>query len=608
MEEARYLWRVLLLDIKDGPVEGAQRHLHLGRLARRRGRRYAHGCRFARAVLRLVRLDLDVHDGVLGRDADALRLLMDAQVGDGGRLDEEVGLVAFVDGHVHNGVAGRQVEQAVADEGAVVHLVGEQDVAARPAAVDHQVAGLPRAVGALVGDELQIVEAVEPPVEVAPADPDQSVALDRLAPFVRRSELYLQLVASLVPEPQGQDAALVGGGGPALQLRLFDVGVVRAAEDDARDAYDAFGLHGAVVRRDAPDRDLHLLTRAVVAPVAVNQRVECLARDLDVALACDDAAAGVADLGLDDVTVVPVGMVAEGGCRVDLDLDGAVLADGRFALLDQLARAARGTVSPPPRRRRPAAPCAPPGKPFMAVPGVAVARAVEPVPIAPRVAGVRVLLPQNAVADGRVRDGRSEVVIGLDDGRQLLAEPGVGRTGLDRDFELGLPILLDAEGPPARVPLAANLDPVDPERRLGGKRELAVQPAEIVRARGALVDLVAARVVYRDFKLRVGHVPHDARLHLPGPHLELHRLLRTVDGPVGDDVGDQALLLRRWPVGPVVHSAPGDAAVCGGHEQVHVAVAVRLRSEHGHALLVGLERHLAAFVSTLAHLGVVRVP
>ena len=87
------------------------------------------------------------------------------------------------------------------EQGSVVDLVREEDVRVRALCVDQEVGDLTRLVGPLVGDDLEVVEAVEAPVEVAAADPDQSEALHDAPPRVGRFEGDLELAALLVPEP-----------------------------------------------------------------------------------------------------------------------------------------------------------------------------------------------------------------------------------------------------------------------------------------------------------------------------------------------------------------------------------------------------------------------
>ena len=77
---------------------------------------------------------------------------------------------------------------------------------------------------------------------------------------------------------------------------------------------------------------------AVVAAIDPGEDTKRLAGDEHFAVADDRAARLVDDLGLDLVAVILVGMGSLGERGIDLDLQRAIGADGRFALGDDFGR------------------------------------------------------------------------------------------------------------------------------------------------------------------------------------------------------------------------------------------------------------------------------
>ena len=109
-------------------------------------------------------------------------------------------------------------------------------------------------------------------------------------------------------------------------------------------------------------------------------------------------------------------------------------------------------------------------------------------------------------------DGRAEVVLRLDRGRDLLAQHHRLRRGLDVHLELGLLVLLDPERAAAHV---RDDDLVDPERRVRGQLELAVEAAERVGREVLGEDLLALGILDLDGERLAGEVG-GVRLVVPG--------------------------------------------------------------------------------------------
>ncbi len=131
--------------------------------------------------------------------------------------------------------------------------------------------------------------------------------------------------------------------------------------------------------------------------------------------------------------------------------------------------------------------------------------------------------------------GAAEVVVRLDGRRDLLAEHHRGRRGLDVHLELGLLVLLDAERAAAPV---GDEDLVDPQRRVGGQLERAVEAAEGVGLEILGEDLLPLGIVDLDGEGLAGEI-RGVGLVVAGvrdPELELDRPAGAIDRPVGDRV------------------------------------------------------------------------
>ena len=135
---------------------------------------------FARLVGLLAGLDVDVQHSFFRRNDDFLRLGVDAAVGHGQGLDEEVGHVLFHDADLaHDALAvepdhfGRQIN-------AVGRPGEQQNRAACAVGVDLHLHLVARGVFSLVGDQLQMVETELSTVEPAADDGEHVAALDRV--------------------------------------------------------------------------------------------------------------------------------------------------------------------------------------------------------------------------------------------------------------------------------------------------------------------------------------------------------------------------------------------------------------------------------------------
>ena len=468
MEERLGAGTHLVLDIRHGLVEGGQRHLPRCRLSVGVGHDDAHMSRFAGLILLLARRDGDVQQLVRRRNEQFALLGEDPSVANERRLGEEVRLTAFVYRDVDDRGAIRQVDEAVAPQQAVDYIVAEDHVCVGFRGVDHQVSGFARLVGAFVGDDLDLVEAMNAAVEFRAHDPHQGVALHLLAPGVLGHERDAILPGADRRETELEPAVGVGRGVPPFDLVLVDLSISRTAVFDPGHDDLAGRRHRRIVGRDRADLDIQVVAMPIPAAIGLDKRIEGLPRHNYRASAADGPAAYVAHVCFDRVAMIVVGVFGFGLRRVKLDFVLSVGAERDFALRDQLAqglaRAAGVGFAPgpssevvappapsgpstPPRsaEARETAPFSPPSEPWIRIPAAAVARPVEPVVLGGPPIGVVIRLAEDLVRCGSAGDGRPEVISRLDRRLQLFAHPGLGCRRLDDYLELGLPVFLDAE-------------------------------------------------------------------------------------------------------------------------------------------------------------------
>src|SRR5207248_1141360 len=142
--------------------------------------------------------------------------------------------------------------------------------------------------------------------------------------------------------------------------------------------------------------------------------------------------------------------------------------------------------------------------------------------------GLRVVVPVNAVANARLRDRPTEVVLRVDFRARLLTQAHAVSRRRDGDLELRLLVLLHAEAVAAvlrrLVALAGygDVDLVLAQRRLFRQRELAIDTAEGARRLRLVEDFLPVRIADND-----GNVPAGERLQITA--LPLEQQLAVVD-------------------------------------------------------------------------------
>ena len=293
---------------------------------------------------------------------------MDLAVGHARGFREKVRHVPVLDRDVDDRALLWHADETVGHQRAVVHVVAEEHPLPGTVAVEHDVGHLSRLVRALVRDQLEVVEPVEPAVELGSRDPHGSGPDHPRAPGVGRLERNLELARLLRAQRDLQVPVLVRLGCERLERLLRNRRVVLTGVDHARDDHLAFGLHRRVVRSQRPDPCEDLLPRRVVPAIRGHKGIELVAGSLHCAPTGDRASARVADFGLDTVDVVRIRVVPQSLRGVDTHIDGAVLADLGFALLHQLALrlVSRPPPWPPADALRP--PTVPPTEPVVVIP------------------------------------------------------------------------------------------------------------------------------------------------------------------------------------------------------------------------------------------------
>ncbi len=302
----------LALDVGDGLVVRRQGDLSCGGAALVIGEADGDLARLARLVLGFVGLDGHVEQLGLGRHQQLAGLHVQAAFAGHGGLDEEVGHLSGGDRHVHHRRAAGQVDHAVTAHHAADQVIAEEHPRVWGGSVDQQVGGVARAVDALVGDHLEFVEAVSLALELGAVDPQHGIAHDLLLPGVTSGEADAVLAFARRGEGKVQSAVNISFRLPRTDRLLHHGGVARPLVFDAGHADRALGRHGYVGRGHRADLDEGFILRAVPAAVGLDEGVEGLASHHDRATAFDGAAAGVANLGLDHVTVVSVGLLLGG--------------------------------------------------------------------------------------------------------------------------------------------------------------------------------------------------------------------------------------------------------------------------------------------------------
>src|SRR5690242_8056241 len=98
----------------------------------------------------------------------------------------------------------------------MTNLVGEQDARVALGDVEEQVSGVADLVGAFIGDKFEVVEAINPAIELRSVHPKHGIALDLFAGRIagEKRNAILAFGGNWVAE--GQAALSIGFGVPAL--------------------------------------------------------------------------------------------------------------------------------------------------------------------------------------------------------------------------------------------------------------------------------------------------------------------------------------------------------------------------------------------------------
>ena len=585
-----------------------------------------HRALLAGPVLGLVCFDLDCQQPLDWRDEEFLCFVVYSPVADQRRLDEEVRYVLGLDRHVDHRRTRRDVDETVVEQRAAADVVAEEDSRVVLCYIHEQVGRLANLVRPLVGDDLQVVEAIDAPVEFRTGGPEYRVAEYFLAPRILRLESDAELPLAGDRIAQRQPPLHVRFCLPAFDHLFADLAVVRSAITDA--VYDHFtlGRDRHVVGGQRADVYVRLVLRLIPPAVGLDEREELLPSDDHTALSLDRPPALVADFDLDGVAMVAVGLLLFGPRRVDLQFVGPVGLQLRGALGDQLAQCVppaafhpvtpialsitvvapwevvHGLTHPRPRIARPpavtaeeAAPTPPPRQPWIGIVIPPVAFAVEPVVFARPPIHVLILLAEDLVGDLAAGDRGSEIVPGRNAGLDLLAQPGLRFGRFDRHLELGLLVFLHAEQP-AGVSPRVRVVVVDPQvpytqRRLFVERKLAAGAAVFVRLEIELLHLVVTGVVDFDVDVLVGPrclVGTLAEFSLPNTKLD--GLSRPINRPISDHIVARPLL-------PVV-----SGIVLGPVLEERERHAPALADDHG----IDLRASLCLFSGVLDHAVLIR--
>ena len=580
-------------DVLDGLVVDGQHGRSRKRTAVRPGQLQLHRGLRAGPVCRLRRLDGDIDDPRRRRHGDLAYLVMDLAIGDGQRLDEEVGHVAGDDADLLDRALAPHVDDLRRHVDSIDRPDEQQDRGIDPVRVDLEPERLAGLVLLPLGDDLDVAEAEARAVETRTRHGEQVAALLGVSAAVvdRRGEPVLARLGGLdllMGLAVGVERDLPGLDG---RLDRTALGVVHDLQQPQR---PLAGDRLAVERLGAEAR-LDRVAGAVVAAVDPCVDGERPAGDEDLTVADDRPPRAVGDLGGDLVAMVGVGMRGEGRRGVDGDGDRPIGPDRHVGLGDDLRRP---LLMPPPHGDRPAhAPARPARVPGEIRGEPPVARPEEPVPAVGRIPAGIGRRPGHLVMDLRLGDRPAEVVAGFDRGRDRLAQPRRGLGRLDLHLELGLLVLLDAERAGARD--IADGDGIAPQRRVGGELERAVEAAEGVGHEPVRVDLVPLGIVDLQVERPAGELGGVGLVVLRAgdPDLELDRPAGAVDRPVGDGEGGRRPTIGLAPVRipDIRESVEGEAAVGrpGRHDPLIGGLARRDgRQPHLRlAVAVGRQRH-----------------
>ena len=550
VEELLDLRRRFRLDIEHGTVKRGQGQLRLDGLTGMVFDLDQQVAAFAGLVLRLVSLDLDIEEVTLGRDGQAAGDLVHLAVADHGGLDVEVRLVPPLNGDIDDDGTIRQAEKLILLHHAAKRVRAEDHIGIRLGHIDQNVSHLTGGVIPLVRKNLEVVKAIELAVKLIAGDPEDRIALHLTAPRILGAERNPELAGTFETDRQLGLAVRAGFDIKGLIDGLDDLVVAAALILDLRDRQLALGRDRSVIRGRGLDGKGDLVTRPQPAAVRGDIGIEGLACGADAARAADGAAGAVGHLGLNEISVIGVAVVLGRVRGLDLYLQLSVTVDLGLTMGDKLSGRGQAVVLVPRRRNAAAAPALPPGEPFLRIVDDPVARAVQPVVPADRHVVVCEALAEDFVFHRAFVDGRAEIVLRLDDGRDRLAELGVVFAGLYGYLEFRLLVFLDAEiGIPIPTPaapfLGPNLDAIRTQRRLLAQGKLAFGRSILVGRPVMRGHLDVLRIVDFHVQREPGGINVRTVRLLPNPGFEAHRVVRPIDRAIRD--GEDARVVVALP-------------------------------------------------------------
>ena len=312
--------------------------------------------------------------------------------------------------------------------------------------VDLKLDLLARLVFALVGDQLDVVEAEVRAVKPLAHHREQIGAFDLVTLSIRQ----------LVRQP-----ILTGGRGlkllrcrplsvrvqiprANLALHRLVLGVRHLVQRQLTLALDRL-----VVQRVGVKMRTHRVPDTIVATVHPGKNLEWLSRDLHRALAHDRPPRLVHHLRHKLILMVFVRVQFLGDRRIDLHRDLPVRADRNFHVGDFLGRLV--ALAPPPRDWTHATPLFPARIPGRVVAKPPIAPTIEPIPRCQRVPTLAVARAQHLVLHLGLRHRRAKEILGLDRSRDLFAQHHRFRRRRHRDLVLRLLVFLHAEAAAALV-------------------------------------------------------------------------------------------------------------------------------------------------------------
>ena len=502
-----------------------------------------------------VRLNGDVQDAFLRWNGEFLLFGVDLAAKDGRRLNEDVRLVGDLDRHVDVSQTIFQLDELrLAHRNFPARTRREEDVSVRVVRSDLEMRDVPDRIFRLVGDDF---ERIEPVVRLGVGDLSNAAHDDELSallryPVVRGNDARDAVLPGLGGDKLSRPFALfVGPELVGVDLRLdrlhgavVGLGIFNSIELDDRGAGDALAVEPTRV-----DSKIHRVADPEIAAIEPDVGLERAPRRVDFAAADDRSARLVRYFGGDFVLLVVVRIDQLGERGIDGDFKVAVLPNLRFAFGDDFRHA--GRLRHIEEREPHASPMAPAGVPVVVVSELPVSASVEPVPISRGEIGRTVVRPNHFIGDDRVCDRGSEVVFRVDLRFERVAERDRLFRRVDRYLEFRLAVFFEPERAVPQpgidgsivVEMSRKLHGVDAEFRVAGNFKGVAERAVFVERNALFGDFLAARGEYLIIELlaRPFRVVRRVVSSVPDDEFEFRLLVRTVDGPVGDEEGARVL-------------------------------------------------------------------